>query len=81
MGASQITKPIVEPTPVTATVAEGLLEEANVSAWRAKKTCRDRNKQTNKCHEDLESFIGELAKRTLKWPKHFSNTSISKLHD
>jgi len=43
MGASQITKPIVEPTPVTATVAEGLLEEANVSAWRAKKTCRDRN--------------------------------------
>jgi len=29
---------------------------------------------SNKCHEDLESFIGELAKRTLKWPKHFSNT-------
>jgi len=28
---------------------------------------------SNKCHEDLESFIGELAKRTLKWPKHFSN--------
>ena len=30
---------------------------------------------SNKCHEDLESFIGELAKRTLKWPKHFSNTA------
>jgi len=29
---------------------------------------------SNKCHEDLESFIGELAKITLKWPKHFSNT-------
>jgi len=29
---------------------------------------------SNKCHEDLELFIGELAKRTLKWPKHFSNT-------
>ena len=28
---------------------------------------------SNKCHEDLESFIEELAKRTLKWPKHFSN--------
>ena len=34
MGASQITKPIMEQTPVRATVAEGLLEEANVSAWR-----------------------------------------------
>ena len=30
---------------------------------------------SNKCHEDLESFSGELAKRTLKWPKHFSNTA------
>ena len=30
---------------------------------------------SNKCHEDLESFIGELAKRTLKWPKYFSNTA------
>ena len=26
-----------------------------------------------KCQKDLESFIGELAKRALKWPKHFSN--------
>jgi len=42
MGASQITKPIMEQTPVKATVAEGLLEEANVSAWRPIKTRRDR---------------------------------------
>ena len=42
MGASQITKPIMEQTPVRATVAEGLLEEANVSAWRPRKTPRDR---------------------------------------
>ena len=25
--------------------------------------------------EQLESFLGELAKRALKWPKHFSNTA------
>ena len=43
MGASQITKPIMEQTPVRATVAEGLLEEANVSAWRPIITRRDRN--------------------------------------
>ena len=30
---------------------------------------------SNKCQKDLESFIGELAKRALKWPKHFSNTA------
>ena len=24
---------------------------------------------------DIESFIGELAKRGLKWPRHFSNTA------
>ena len=30
---------------------------------------------SKKCYEDLESFIGELAKRGLKWPRHFSNTA------
>ena len=30
---------------------------------------------SNKCQKDLESFIGELANRALKWPKHFSNTA------
>ena len=25
--------------------------------------------------EELESFQGELAKRLLKWPKHYSNTA------
>ena len=25
--------------------------------------------------EQLESFLGELAKRALKWPRHFSNTA------
>ena len=37
MGASQINKPKLEQTTWTATVAEGLLEEANVCAWRPKK--------------------------------------------
>ena len=30
---------------------------------------------SKKCYEDLESFIGELAKRGLKWHRHFSNTA------
>ena len=30
---------------------------------------------SSKCHVDIESFVGEMAKRALKWPKHFSNTS------
>ena len=30
---------------------------------------------SSKCHVDLESFVGEMAKRALKWPKHFSNTA------
>ena len=25
--------------------------------------------------EEVESFQGELAKRILKWPKHYSNTA------
>ena len=28
------------------------------------------------CLKQLESFLGELAKRALKWPKHFSNTAV-----
>ena len=27
------------------------------------------------CLHTLEAFLGELAKRALKWPQHFSNTS------
>lgn len=27
------------------------------------------------CLDLLESFIGEVAKRSLKWPKHFSNNA------
>ena len=27
------------------------------------------------CLKQLESFLGELAKRALKWPKHFPNTA------
>ena len=27
------------------------------------------------CLDQLESFLGELAKRALRWPKHFSNTA------
>ena len=30
---------------------------------------------SSKCHVDLESFVGEMAKRALKWTKHFSNTA------
>ena len=41
MGTSQITKPKLEQTTVTATVAEGLLEEANVGAGRLKKHVGD----------------------------------------
>jgi len=41
MGTSQITKPKLEQTTVTATVTEGLLEEANVGAGRLKKHDRD----------------------------------------
>ena len=31
--------------------------------------------------EQLESFLGELAKRALKWPKHFSNTAAMTVLD
>ena len=30
---------------------------------------------SGKCYSELESFKGEIAKRALKWPKHFSNTA------
>ena len=30
---------------------------------------------SGKCYSELESFMGEIAKRALKWPKHFSNTA------
>ena len=30
---------------------------------------------SDECCKHLESFIGEMAKRALKWPKHFSNTA------
>ena len=30
---------------------------------------------SNTCLHTLEAFLGELAKRALKWPQHFSNTS------
>ena len=30
---------------------------------------------SSKFHVDLESFVWEIAKRVLKWPKHFSNTA------
>ena len=26
------------------------------------------------CQDQLSSFLGEIAKRALKWPKHFSNS-------
>ena len=31
--------------------------------------------------EQLESFLGELAKRALKWPRHFSNTAAMTVLD
>ena len=31
--------------------------------------------------DQLESFLGELAKRALKWPRHFSNTSAMTVLD
>ena len=30
---------------------------------------------TERCIDLLVSFLGEIAKRALKWPKHFSNSS------
>ena len=30
---------------------------------------------TERCLKRLDSFLGELAKRALKWPMHFSNTA------
>ena len=30
---------------------------------------------TERCLDQLDSFLGEMAKRALKWPKHFSNTA------
>ena len=31
--------------------------------------------------DQLESFLGELAKRALKWPRHFSNTAAMTVLD
>ena len=29
---------------------------------------------TENCQDHLTSFLGEIVKRALKWPKHFSNS-------
>jgi len=56
----------MEQTPVRATVAEGLLEEANVSAW-IQQNCNINQLSPNTFHIDFSLESASLKKREVTW--------------